>query len=293
MGPNSEAYRAQRRMIHRRAVVIANDVRLKRSQHQGAFLIVEGRDDRLFSERFILKEACKIVVAENKVNVCDVIRILDGDGFLGHLGIVDSDFDCIEGRPPTSSNLAFNDLHDLECMLLRSRAFDALLIEFGCREKLERFGHDVRGALLVAAYQIGCLRLHSERSGLNLRFQGLTYANFIDQDTMQIDQDALIREVKNRSQRPDLSEEALKRAIHAIENEAHDSWAMCAGSDMLGILSVGLRRALGTNNSTTVQEEHLQRGLRLAYSDDEFAASELHGRLHDWESRNPLFRILR
>ena len=39
--------------LRRRPVVIANEIRLKRSQHPGAFLVVEGRDDRLFWERYI------------------------------------------------------------------------------------------------------------------------------------------------------------------------------------------------------------------------------------------------
>lgn len=279
-------------MIRRRAVDLANEIRLKRSQHRGAFLIVEGRDDRLFSERFFLKEMCKIIVADSKAIVCDVVRILDDDGFLGHLGVVDSDFDRIEGRPPMSLNLVFPDEHDLECMLLRSSALEALLIEFGSREKLERFGCDVRGALLEAAYPIGCLRLHSERSGLNLKFQGLTYINCVDQDTMRIDRDLLIREVKNRSQRPDLAEGVLNEAIHTIEVENHDAWEICVGSDLLGVLSVGLRRAIGTNSSTIILQEHLRQSLRLAYRNDEFVASELRRRLQDWQARNPHFHIL-
>ena len=280
-------------MIHRRAVVVANEIRLKRSQHQGAFLIVEGRDDRLFSERFIFNPACKIVVAEGKARVCEVVRILDDDGFTGHLGVVDSDFDRIEGRLPASCNLVSSGIHDLECMLLQSSALDALLIEFGSREKLERFGHDVRSALLTAAYPIGCLRLHSERLGLSLNFQELTYTHCVDHNTMQIDRGSLIREVKNRSQRPDLTERVLNEALHAIEAEAHDPWVICAGSDLLGILSVGLRSALGTNNSTTVHDDNLRRSLRLAYSNDEFAASELRRSIHQWQSKYPHFRILR
>jgi hypothetical protein len=279
-------------MIRRRPAVLANEIRMKRSQHLGAFIIVEGKDDRLFSERFFLKETCKIIVADGKGNVCDVVRILDDDGFRGHLGVVDSDFDRIEGRPPLSSNLVSHDLHDLECMLLQSNALELLLGEFGSREKLEGFGHNVRCALLTAAYPIGCLRLHSERTELRLNFQELTYTNCIDSDTLQINRGSLIREVKNRSQRPDIDEGALNEAIKTIEAEELDPWAICAGPDLMGILSLGLRRALGSNKAATIQEEHLQRCLRLAYSNDEFAVSVLRSRLCDWESRNLPYRIL-
>jgi hypothetical protein len=39
-------------MIGQQPVVIANEIRLWRALHKGAFMLVEGRDDRLFYERF-------------------------------------------------------------------------------------------------------------------------------------------------------------------------------------------------------------------------------------------------
>jgi hypothetical protein len=62
---------------------------------------------------------------------------------------VDADFDRIEGRTPPSANLVFTDLHDLECMLIRSTAFDALLSEFGSSEKLQRFDRDALLARII------------------------------------------------------------------------------------------------------------------------------------------------
>ena len=79
-------------MIARRPTIIANEIRMKRSQYQGTFLVVEGRDDRLFMERFICHEICKIEVAEGKENVCEVLRILESDNFMGVLGLIDADF---------------------------------------------------------------------------------------------------------------------------------------------------------------------------------------------------------
>src|SRR5712691_6321032 len=107
-------------MMHRRPIVVANEIRLKRSQHSGTFFVLEGRDDRLFWERFVDRTTCRIVVAEGKESVCEVVDTLDEDGFKGVIGLVDADFDRLEGRRPTSSNLVIGDSHDLECTLLRS-----------------------------------------------------------------------------------------------------------------------------------------------------------------------------
>lgn len=293
MGSYSGVEGAGRGVIRRRPVVIANEIRLKRSQHRGAFLLVEGRDDRLFCERFVDSSGCKIVVGEGKESICDVLAILDEYHFTGALGLVDSDFDRIEGRVHGSPNLLSPDLHDLECMLLRSKALDMLIIELGSREKLQRFGRDVRDTLLMAAFPIGCLRLHSKQAGLNLKFDGLNYACCIDQNSLSVDPAALVEEVKNRSQRQDIPLDALTDAISMIEAEGHDPWELCSGADLLGIFSVGLRRALGTNSTTDVSHDQLRRELRLAYSEQEFAASGLKQSLRDWENGNPPFRILR
>lgn len=280
-------------MIRRRPVVIANQIRLKRSQHRGAFLVVEGRDDRLFLERFVDISSCRIVVGEDKASVCKIVEILDQDNFSGLAALVDSDFDRVEGRTPGSINIISTDLHDIECMLIRSSAFDAVLVEFGSREKIDRFNIDVREILIAAASPVGALRLKSERDGINLKFDGLNYAQCIGRESLELNRRALVREVKNRSQRPDISDEVLEEAIEVIEAEAHDPWQICAAPDLLGTLSIGLRQALGTNNSTNVSPTHLRRALRLAYGDQDFSSTELKQMLEEWEARNASFGILR
>lgn len=122
-------------MIIRHPVVIANEIRLKRSQHEGVFLIVEGRDDRLFHEKFVDLDICNITVADGKEKVCEVIDILEKDKFPGVLGIVDSDFDRIESSDIKSPNIIFSDFHDLETMLINSNALDGVLVEYGSKKK--------------------------------------------------------------------------------------------------------------------------------------------------------------
>ena len=75
---------------------IANSIRMKRSHHTGCFLIVEGRDDRLFFEQFVDSGDCSVQVVEGKCNVVRVIDILDADSFPGAIGVIDADLDRIE-----------------------------------------------------------------------------------------------------------------------------------------------------------------------------------------------------
>ena len=280
-------------MNSRRPVVIATAIRLKRSGHKGCFLVVEGRNDRLFFEQYTDRAACHIEVVEGKENVIEVIRILEDENFPGVVGVIDADFDRIEGYEWESSNLVLLETHDLEALLIRSPALDRVLIEFGSHEKIDRFGHDIRDTLVAAALPIGCLRLHSRRTRLDLRFQGLRYASCVDIDSLAIDRRSLVQEVKNRSQRPELSSDELEQAIRDIERSGQDPWQICSGDDLISILAVGLRKALGTNSATTFQNEVLHKSLRLAYGDSVFANSQLVREIQSWTERNPGFRILR
>jgi hypothetical protein len=278
-------------MIRRRPAVIANEIRMRRSQQSGTFLLVEGRDDRLFYEKFVDLSRCSIVVAETKEDVAAVLKILDVGGFSGVVGLVDSDFEKVDGAGRATPNLIMTDLHDIECMMLRSSALQRMLGEYVSRQKLERFGRDVLGVLVAAASPIGSLRLHSARKGLALRFDGLRYARCVNRQTLEIDMDALVSEVKDRSNRPDIPNEALVAAIQAIGPTVQDVWQICVGTDLLGVLAIGLRHALGSNKSTDVEDQQLRRSLRLAYGDDDFAGTEVLRQLRAWEAQNDPFRV--
>ncbi len=147
--------------LHTRPVAKANEIRMKRSLYKGSFFLVEGRDNRLFMHHFIGSQ-CKIEVTQGKNAVCEVIEILDNDNnFTGALGMVDADFDRIEGKQDRGPNIVMPECHDLETMLICSPALDRVLVEFGSQEKLEDFEEDVLGALLKRALPAGHLRLYS------------------------------------------------------------------------------------------------------------------------------------
>ena len=277
-------------MILPRPVIVANEIRMLRSYHPGTFLLVEGRDDRLVFERHTSKPHCHVKVLEGKERLYEVVHILEEDEFAGVVGVVDADLDRIQGVGVPSPNILMTDDHDLETMQLRSAALEVLLGEFGSPNKLQRFGDDVRPALLGAALPIGALRLHSRRAGLDLRFGGVRYANCIDVSSLQPDPDGMVSEVMNRSMRQDLNPTELKRAVELILKEGHDPWQLCSGPDLVAILSLGLRKTLGTNDAGEVAEDRLQRMLRIAYG-AHLHSSELRAQLQAWVHQHPPYRV--
>ena len=278
-------------MIHRKPVTIANLVRMVRSQHSGAFVIVEGRDDRLFCQQFFDSNLCKIFVAESKSNVCETIRILEQDKFSGVVGLIDADFDHLEGRLVDSPNIVVTDLHDLECILLQTSGFESLIFEYGSQPKLNSFGQDIREVLLTAASPIGYLRLYSERKGLALRFKGIDYGKFIDRTTLSTNRDALVKEVKRRSGHQGISDILLADGIREIEGLGYDPWQICVGTDILKILSIGLRKLLGSNNIKDVEDDRLRQALRFACSNEDFDKTEIKRAFCEWETQNVNFTI--
>ena len=58
------------------AHVVANTVRMKRSQFKGAIVVVEGAKDKKVYENFINKDGCHIEIAHNKDKAVDTIKIL-------------------------------------------------------------------------------------------------------------------------------------------------------------------------------------------------------------------------
>jgi hypothetical protein len=98
--------------------------------------------------------------------------------------------------------------------------------------------------------------------------------------------------IKNHSQRQDLDNHELELAVRAMEEPKHDPWQLCNGHDLVGVLSIGLRRAIGSQSAVGVGVEEMERALRLAYEAVDFAASELYRAIREWEQRNHPFRVL-
>jgi len=275
---------------------VANDIRMTREQYSGCFLIVEGRasDLRLY-RNLIDQESCQIVPAHSKENALTVLEILENENFFGFLVIVDADFWRLEGKHPSSPNLFLTDTHDIETMMLKSPALEKLLGEFGSTRKIGRFVNDhnksVRQALVEGGQVLGYFRWTSSLQNLGLTFENIAFAQFVDRDTLSVDTSQMIRTVKNKSQRHDLVETILQHAIDGVADDTHDRWDVCCGHDLICILSVGLRKALGSNSARDVEPELLEKSLRLAYEAVYFLETHLFESLRAWEAANQPFRV--
>jgi Protein of unknown function (DUF4435) len=267
----------------------ATRIRLRRSTFSGTFLLVEGSSDKVFYERFIDKIVCQVVVMEGKIQVIGVLDILDRSSFDGVVAIVDADFDRLKDSVAESVNLLRTDTHDLETMLIDSPALDKVIAEYGSEEKIPKLQLDVRTSLVEAGIFIGYLRWVSQCDRRNLTFSDLKFNKFIDEQTLQIDEYKLIEAVKNKSQALSLKTEDLQQRIADEKNKGFNPWQVCCGHDLVEILALGLRKAIGT---MSVDSDSLERSLRLAYEEVYFWKTQLWVNIRQWESNNQPFKVL-
>lgn len=285
----------------RRAVDIANAVRLKRSQNSGAaILIVEGDDDSAFFSRRIDPKSCIIQVAHGKPRVLGSVAILDDAGFRGALGVIDADFDALEWRFFPSMNIVATDLHDIEAVMLSSPALHHLLTELGEAGKIDSFedslGSDVIDHVLRLGTLIGGIRWASDRAGWKLRFEGIDFTRFVSEKSFHADPLALVAEVRahqggSGGVAPPTAEE-IAEAADALLVTSPDPWHLCCGHDLVAILAIGLRRVLGSHPEAEVRPYRLEQMLRLAFEDVYFRATQLFEAIVLWQTREAPFRVL-
>jgi hypothetical protein len=278
---------------------LAGDARMRRELFKGSFLYVEGSSDGKLYGMFVDCDRCQIIIAYNQFNVIEACRILEREAFAGAIGIVDADFNHLEGKTPDVSIVFQTDMHDGECFMLSTIAFNKLLTEFASQEKLtvwqKAYVADVRNHLLQEAAIVGCLLWHSNRSVLNLCFNGLEAKEYVGDADLKTDVSKLITHVKNKSQgkAKETNSEQLVDGLQQRLKASDKMWQIVRGHDIIDMLCFALRKTLGNWKAQESTRENIERGLRLAYAEDDFSQTELFIQIRKWEAAHAPFRVFR
>lgn len=257
-----------------------------------AFVFVEGSGDSEVYSRFS-SERATYTVCDGRDGVRECLRLLQKRGVEGVLGIEDADCDRLLGVRPDPL-VCVTDGHDLEAMILQSRALERVLAKHGnaeCIKEFESSGRSVREALLDAVRPLGLAKyVKAQRGlrGLDISPKDLAYERFIDRATIAVNFDLFCDYM---SQRCDghLLPEQIAREIQAVELHGADDWDVCRGHDLVGALTVALSAALGVKR---MHVSDVERALRLAFDSLAFARTGVCGRMLDWQSNQPGFRVL-
>lgn len=273
---------------HKDPGVVAAEVKMCRTLHKGAFLVVEGVDDARFW-RPRKHETCELIIGEGKPNVLGCIQKLDEEHFFGALGLVDNDYDILVGTKLDSKNLVSTDAHDLECMLCRSTALDTALAEFGDPTKIRRFEknsrQDTRTELLERAAEFGRIRCAALRSEFGTEIKNLRIPRFVKEVDWSIDFNLAVEVVATS----EAAAVGLKNEIDRLPTL--DPWHVSQGHDMIEILRIGLKRVLG-NIAPSIGTNSISGILRAAMPLEELKSTQMGTEIESWETGNPSFRVL-
>lgn len=265
---------------------IANEMGMRRSKFKGLFVVVEGVTDFRLYGKFSNPAECQMVIAHSKDNVRIAVkemREVRGDSLT--TGIIDQDYDLLLGKE-VEENLFMTDCHDLETLLMRSSALDAVLWEYGDRDEIalfeKRTGMTVREALLNATIPLGTLMFISLRNGYNLSFKEIDHHSFVDPVRLCTDIQRMVESLCISSDHHCANPKTLVREIKAEISKGHDPWVICRGHDMVAILLIALHETIGLYNARTLGKGMLAGILRLAYTADDFKTTKLYKDMMEW-----------
>jgi hypothetical protein len=283
---------------------------LERTRHQPlAAVIVEGRSDQITYMSVLDTSKCYPVFGYNKETVIKAVRFLVDDGFKGVIGVVDADFDNLNGGSVAWLNLIVSDTHDLETMVLESSAFDKFLLFLLPSDKLhycEPFAGKVRDHMIQLGKPIGYLRWLSDLENLSLDFNDMHFPKFIDGTRLVLDLEKMVDLVISRSGSCRVPRDEVLASLKTLVDVSHNPWDVCQGHDLISILAIVLPRCLETywprtagerrvfeeNVEPEIKPRSIEKSLIKCYGKEHFQATKTYKAMKDWEVQCPPYTIL-
>lgn len=272
---------------------------LRGGKKSKTIVVVEGLTDYRMYGKLLDSTICEIVIGESKENIIEVIRECEKEKLNGIIGIVDADFWHIELKSENLPKTLFTtDLHDLECMMLYSKAFEDVFLEYGDLSKLARFersiGMPLKQWMLENVALIGYLRKLSLDQNLELRFSQLKFEKFMDLNTLEILEERMIQEILYASHKQTRYKSwQISKWLHQEMNANDNLWQVCCGHDLMEWLAIGFRQHFGAYNAKKLSSGQLEGNFRLAYHISLFKETKLCRALDTWERSQKDFYVFR
>jgi len=273
------------------AYSIANTVKMNRSRHSGAIVIVEGSSDVRVYRRFFDEKTCLVIPALGKANATGALKMLESEQHRGILVIIDSDFWQLDNIVPDSPNLFTTDTHDLETMIIASPAFEKVLDEFCSEKKRRSSGETIRMILLEIGKPLGLFRWisSSHQENMSLRFKNIDFRKFIriEGERVSVNIQRLVREVRTNTTNFMYNErEIVEKLRELLRADRHDPWHVCRGHDLVNILAFLLREVFGNRRAKNLTQDTISALLRLSYEYRFFRETKLYRSIREWEGAN-------
>lgn len=267
------------------------------TQFNGYYLIVEGNKDVKLYGKFINESNIKITPAFGNEKVKKVLEILDERGFEKRVGIIDSDFQKILNITEDIGGLFITDEHDIEVMIIKTKALENVLNVYCSSQKIKEFeknkGTTIREALLSLGKEIGYLKLANKVYDLGLVFKPknvdgkqIKYNKFICEKTFNFLGaenliDATINYSRNRSDSLKEKEIITEKFIEISEQEL-DLMQLVNGHDLSNFLYILMKKILKSRSRMLNDFNCIEDSLILAYEFSYFQETDLFTQIVNW-----------
>jgi hypothetical protein len=265
-----------------------------------AVLVESPNNEKLF--RKFMDKKHKFFPQNGKSNIIELVKIFNQKEKFVVIGIADADFDRMLGKLLVESNLFFADFHDTEMMMFSSKeVFENVLNQYKNPDKLEKFEAEKRvdfaEYLLHLLKHIAILRLLNHLESLSLtfkteikgRFKYIDYESFIDDKNLEINISNLIKEVENKSVKPNFFKQnpLLKEKFDKLLSEEYDMIELCNGHDLMNVIALSLSKVIGNySSSSKLSDTEIENSFILSYRLSDFEKTNLYQNLKEWQNKN-------
>jgi hypothetical protein len=263
-------------------------------------VIVEGSSDhKLYSQIFNPKKTI-IEPVEGKHKVFEVVKLMLRDFPQRVIGIVDDDFDSLEGKCCSDPNIISTDAHDFETQIIFSSALEKLsnhVLPDKKRAYISQFVDELKAQLVKNGRILGYLRWVSKKENLRINFKQLPYKRVVNLHDEEIDISLVIDEVLPNTSNLNFSKEYLLPKIEELQKEKVDPKFLCQGHDLVNILVVivpdllksyfSIKDEAYTEIVDGIRKPNSVRNLLiLAYEINHFRKTRMYTKIKQWENKN-------
>jgi hypothetical protein len=232
-------------------------------------------------------------VCFGKTNVIEAIQSLYDDGYAGTVGMVDADFDRVDGVAISHEGLVVSAFHDFDLEMAFTDSLRRYLKETAHADKLEFSGGlaGVRTALMQGVRPLSVLRYANQKLSLRYRLDRVSLEQFFND--LKADVPGMIDEVSQGRFATGLMKKQLEEHINRFLGLHLDLHQITSGHDFCAALGLALRDKLGGRKPQQTYRSEIELHLRLTFTLDDLASTTTYASLRAWEDENPGYKILK
>src|SRR5271157_321350 len=293
---------------------VATRVKQLRSEYKRLFpqpisiVIVEGDIDQLIFKSLFAGDKAHVEIGFGKPTTIKAVTILVNDHFEGVLGIVDDDFDSLNGKRIKNDNIIPIDAHDIEALIISSPSLDKFLLTLLPGDKrrfLSRLVDETRSKLIEICFPLGLIRWITSDHKVN--FENININYILTKNPLQIDKKLLVEEILLKNPDYPKSEKELLTLLNEAIQKRSDEWRfVCQGHDLIKTLLLIIPLLLTPYAPTSRKDKddfykrlnyyigdskQLSKYLFLAYEAEYFKTMKAFGELKSWEEENQPYEL--